>query len=107
DQMAQGLTYKALKEGRADVAQVTATDGRIQAFNLRVLKDDKSFFPYYAITPVVRKEALEKHPKLKPLLNKLSRKLNDDVMTRLNAKVAVDGVAIKKVAHDFLVKNDL
>lgn len=105
--MDSGLTYQALKQGAVDVALVFATDGRIPAFNFRVLEDDKKFFPSYAITPVVRKETLEKHPKLRDLLNKLAATLSDDTMANLNAKVDVDGTSVKQVAHDYLVKHAL
>ncbi len=54
--MDDGLTYQALKLKEVDVAMVFATDGRIGAFDFKVLKDNKNFFPNYAIVPVVRKE---------------------------------------------------
>jgi osmoprotectant transport system substrate-binding protein len=38
--MDDGLTYQALKEDHVDVAVVFATDGRIAAFDFRVLEDD-------------------------------------------------------------------
>ena len=62
--MDTGLVYQALKDEQVDVGLVFATDGRIPAFNFVVLKDDKGFFPTYAMTPVVRKEMLDKNPKL-------------------------------------------
>lgn len=105
--MDSGLTYQALKQGQVDVALVFATDGRIPAFNFRVLKDDKNFFPSYAITPVVRKETLEQNPELRDLLNELSAKLDDETMSRLNAEVDVEGRTIEDVAHDFLEENGL
>src|SRR5699024_1437930 len=105
--MDSGLTYQALKQGEVDVALVFATDGRIPAFNFRVLEDDKNFFPSYAITPVVRQDTLDEHPELKDLLNGLSAKLSDDTMSKLNAKVDVDGESVKQVAHDFLAENGL
>ena len=52
--MDTGLVYQALKEKQVDVGLVFATDGRIPAFNFVVLKDDKGFFPDYALTPVVQ-----------------------------------------------------
>ncbi len=57
--MDSGLTYQALNEDQVDVALVFATDGRIQAFDFRVLADDKGFFPDYALAPVVRTETIE------------------------------------------------
>lgn len=100
--MDPGLIYQALKDRQIDVALVFATDGRIPAFNFVVLKDDKGFFPDYALTPVVRKQILDADPKLADILNSLSAKLDDATMARLNASVDVDKKTIEDVARTFL-----
>jgi len=100
--MDSGLTYVALKEGQVDIALVFATDGRIPAFDFRVLKDDKGFFPDYAITPVVREETLKANSKLAEQLNALSAQIDTDTMSALNARVDVESISIEQVAADFL-----
>ncbi len=100
--MDSGLVYQALKEKQVDVGLVFATDGRIPAFNFVVLKDDKGFFPAYALTPVVRKQILDANPKLADILNALSAKLDDSTMARLNASVDVDKKTVEEVAQTFL-----
>ncbi len=44
-EMSAALMYEALKNGRVDVAVGYSTDGRIKAFDLEVLEDDKELFP--------------------------------------------------------------
>lgn len=105
--MDTGLTYQALKEGEVEVALVFATDGRIAAFNFEVMKDNKNFFPNYAMTPVVRKETLEAHPDLRKQMNALSSKLDDDTMRTLNKRVDVDKQTVENVANDFLSSHGL
>ena len=100
--MDTGLTYTALKEKQVDVALVFATDGRIPAFGFQVLKDDKSYFPQYALTPVVRKDALDNNPKLAEQLNALSAVIDGDVMSNLNARVDVERQSVEIVAMEFL-----
>ena len=100
--MDTGLVYQALKDRQVAVGLVFATDGRVPAFNFVVLKDDKGFFPYYALTPVVRKQVLDANPKLADYLNALSAKLDDQTMARLNASVDVDKKTVEDVAHTFL-----
>lgn len=100
--MESGLIYQALRDGQIDVGLIFATDGRVAAFNFKVLKDDKGYFPDYAMVPNVRKAVLDANPKVGDLLNKLSAKLDDATMQGLNAKVDVDKVSIEKVAEDFL-----
>lgn len=105
--MDSGLTYQALKEKQVDVALAFATDGRIPAFDFVVLKDDKGFFPAYAMTPVIRKQAMDANPKVAPLLNALSAKLDDTIMSKLNASVDVEKKSIEAVASQFLKESGL
>ena len=105
--MDTGLTYNALKDRQVDSAVVFATDGRIPAFNFVVLKDDKNYGAPYNLTPVVRKEVLDKNPKLADALNSVSAKLNDETMAKLNASVDVDKKTPEEVAEGFLKANGL
>ena len=105
--MDSGLVYQALKDSQVDVGLVFATDGRIPAFNFVVLKDDKGYFPAYALAPVIRTEVLSEHPEIGDMLNQVSALLNDDVMAGLNARVDVDRVSIDNVAKEFLSQNGL
>ncbi len=100
--MDSGLVYQALKDKQVDVGLVFATDGRIPAFNFVVLTDDKAYFPAYALTPVVRKDVLDKHPALNGILNAMSAKLDDATMAALNASVDVEKKTIEQVSQDFL-----
>ena len=105
--MDTGLTYQALKEGQVNISLVFATDGRIPAFDFVVLKDDKNYFPVYALTPVIRDEALQANPALEGLMNDLSSRLNDQNMAELNAQVDVEKQTIENVAKGFLVAQGL
>ena len=105
--MDTGLTYQALRDKQVDSTLVFATDGRVAAFDFVILKDDKGFFPPYSLTPVVRKEVLDKNPKLGPVLNKLSAKLDDATMAKLNAMVDVDKKPVEEVAGTFLKQQGL
>ena len=105
--MDTGLTYQALRDKQVDSTLVFATDGRVAAFDFVILKDDKGFFPPYSLTPVVRKDVLDKNPKLAPVLNKLSAKLDDATMAKLNAMIDVDKKPVEEVAGTFLKQQGL
>jgi len=105
--MDSGLAYTALKDNLVDIALVFATDGRISAFGFQLLKDDLSFFPDYAVVPVVRQEILKQYPQIESKLNKLSSMLDDKTMQRLNASVDIDKESVADVARTFLQSNDL
>lgn len=105
--MDTGLVYQALRDSQVDVGLVFATDGRVPAFDFVILTDTKGYFPTYAMTPVIRKETLDKNPKLAEILNGLSAKLDDATMAKLNASVDVDKRTVEEVAAGFLKAQSL
>lgn len=105
--MDTGLIYQALRDAQIDTGLVFATDGRIPAFNFVVLKDDKGYFPNYALTPVIRKDVLDASPELGDILNDLSAKLDDGTMAKLNATVDVEKRSVEDVAKDYLKSQGL
>jgi osmoprotectant transport system substrate-binding protein len=105
--MDTGLVYQALRDQQVDAGLVFATDGREPAFDFVILNDDKGFFPSYALTPVVRKDTLDKNPKIADALNSLSSKLDDAIMARLTASVDVDKKTVEDVAKEFLTSQKL
>ncbi|MHA6692922.1 glycine betaine ABC transporter substrate-binding protein [Devosia sp. A449] len=105
--MDPGLVFPTLRDGHTDIGLVTGTDGRIPAFNFRILEDDKGFFPNYAAVPVVRTVVLEANPELAAPLNAMSAVLTDELMRAMNAQVDIDNTSIEEVAKQFLADNDL
>jgi osmoprotectant transport system substrate-binding protein len=101
-QMDPGLVYTALRNEQIDAGLVYTSDGRNKGFDLKVLTDDKGFFPAYAATPVVRKEVLDANPKLADELNALAAKIDDDNMRDMNAQVDIDHRSVSRVAGEFL-----
>lgn len=101
-QMYSGLMYKTLSKGAVDVIDGFATDGRIPAYNLVILKDNKNFFPPYYAAPLVRKAVLQNHPQIKKVLNKLAGSLTNKIMRELNYKVDKKEVPSSTVAKNFL-----
>ena len=106
-QMDPGLVYNAIRDGFVDAGLIYTTDGRVNGFDLKVLEDDKGFFPSYAVTPTVRAEVLNAKPELAEALNTLSRLLDNDVISALNAKVDIEHQSAERVATQFLKDNGL
>ena len=105
--MDSGLMYKAIAEKNVDLICGFATDGRIPAFDLVMLEDDKQFFPPYYAAPVIRADTLEEYPELKEILNKLADKIDDKTMAQLNYEVDEKGRQAAEVAKEFLQKHGL
>ncbi|AGZ36896.1 glycine/betaine ABC transporter substrate-binding protein [Pseudomonas sp. SWI6] len=106
-QMDAGLVYTALRNNQVFAGLVYTTDGRLSAFDLKLLEDDKHYFPDYTAAPVVRKAVLDANPELASLLKPLAEQLDDETMRQLNAKVDVEHQNPSAVAAAFLQAHPL
>jgi osmoprotectant transport system substrate-binding protein len=97
-----GLVYDSLAAGKMDAVLGYSTDGRIGSYNLKLLKDDRQFFPPYYASPVATKKILKKHPELTPVLNKLAGKISVTTMQKLNYQVDNNLKEPEVVAKTFL-----
>lgn len=84
-----GLLYRALANRQVDIVSGNSTDGAIMALNLRVLVDDRHYFPPYQAVPLVREEAIRQHPGLQAALSRLTGNVSQAEMQAMNH--AVDG----------------
>jgi len=81
------LKYRALLEGRADIASAFSTDGEIATSKLVVLRDYRQFWSAYNVAPVVRKAALAKWPQIARVLNAVSPRITNRAAQQMNAAV--------------------
>ncbi|MET9295542.1 glycine betaine ABC transporter substrate-binding protein [Streptomyces sp. NPDC003077] len=103
--MTGGVVYtETAHEGRCVFGEVFTTDGRIKAMGLRVLEDDRHFFPNYNAAPEMHADTMKKYPRIAEVLAPITKALTDSVAQNLNAKVDVDGEDPHKVAKDWLVE---
>ena len=97
-----GLLYPALQEKTIEMAAANATDGRLAGAEFAVLEDDRHYFPPYECALVVRRDALERFPRLRAVLAELSGRISDVAMRRMNGLVDVGHRPATEVARDFL-----
>lgn len=105
--ISDAVMYEAAYQGKLDLISGYSTDGRIKAFDLVVLEDDKTIFPPYYAAPIIKTQTLKKFPGLEQTLNLLSGKINDSIMTDLNYKTELLNQTPEKVAKDFLIRQGL
>ncbi len=105
--MDPGLMYKAIANGEVDAICAFSTDGRIAAYNLQPLADDRSFFPPYFAAPLVRGETVRRHPEIGTVLRVLAGKIDNAAMQQLNYAVDEEKQPVQAVAHDFLLRKGL
>lgn len=97
-----GLMYQALRNEKVDLISGFSTDGRIVAYNLRLLEDDKGYFPPYFAAPLIRTETLKKHPELRKAIEMLAGKISGKEMIRLNYLADQEKRDTYEIARDFL-----
>ena len=99
-----GLKYAAIENGSFDVSVVYATDGLNRKVGLKILEDDKSFFPDYNGAFLVRQDLLDQYPEVAEILNLLAGKIPTEQMAELTYQVDVMGRTVDEVAQEFLVR---
>jgi osmoprotectant transport system permease protein len=102
-----GLAYQAITSGEIDLIDAYSTDGKLLRYRLRVLEDDRQFFPPYNAAPLVRTDTLERHPEIEDVLLRLAFRIPDDVAQQLNYQVEAEGRDVAAVAFDFLKREGL
>ncbi|GAB0107788.1 glycine betaine ABC transporter substrate-binding protein [Nocardia sp. JMUB6875] len=97
------IVYQAVADARqCRFGSVAATDGRIPALGLRLLDDDRGFFPKYNAALVMRKDFATAHPQIVDLLTPISRLLTNETITDLNRQVDVEGREPAQVARTWM-----
>jgi osmoprotectant transport system permease protein len=103
DVMEHALTYRAVASGDVDLMDVFSTDGQLERLRLRLLVDDRHFFPDYSAVLLARRDMIERFPRTWARLREaLEGRLDDRRMARLNAMADLDGRRVAEVAAAFL-----
>ena len=102
-----GVVYQRTDKGDpCNFGEVFTTDGRIAALDLKIIEDDKKFFPIYNPALEVRKETYDEYGKqLDEIFTPIAEALDTKTMTDMNAEVDVDGALPEDVAEDWLSEN--
>ena len=96
-----GLAYDAVADGRVDVIDVYSTDAKLGRLGLRVLEDDRGFFPKYDAVLLMR-AWLDAAP-----LEKLAGAIDARTMIEMNGEVELDGRSFADVAARFLATHGI
>ncbi|MDX1666040.1 MAG: ABC transporter permease/substrate-binding protein [Saprospiraceae bacterium] len=100
--LSSALMYEAVREEEVNFISGYSTDGRIEAYDLRILEDDRHAFPPYFCTPIVNAEIASEYPEVVEALHQIAGKIDDSTMTRLNYEVDFEKRSPRQVAETFL-----
>lgn len=99
-----GIAYEALANGRIDVVDVYSTDAKIARYQLRVLADDRAFFPRYDAVLLYRADLPQRIPRAWPSIAALAGTIDERRMIALNALVELEGRTFADAGRAYFAK---
>lgn len=105
--MEAGLMYSAIKNKQTDMIIAYSTDGRIKAYNLRLIEDDQKFFPPYHVALLAKNKTLKQFPELRIIFNLVKGLITEKEMINMNDQVDRLKGDPNEVARNFLISKSL
>jgi osmoprotectant transport system permease protein len=97
-----GIAYEALTQHQVDVIDIYSTDAKIRQYGLRVLIDDKHYFPRYDAVLLYRLDLPQRSPRAWAALRGLEGRIGADAMIAMNAQAELEGRAFAQIARDWI-----
>lgn len=98
------LAYAALASGKIDGADIYTTDAQIERLGLRVLEDDRGFFPRYDAVWLYRLDLPGREPGALRAIGTLTGSIDQRRMIRANARVVLGGIDSEASAESLLAE---
>ena len=93
-----GLAYEAIAAGKIDVMDIYSTDAKIERYALRVLEDDRKYFPSYEAALLYRLDVPKRFPEAWRALQALEGRIDERRMIRMNAAAELEGKSFAEAA---------
>ena len=93
-----GLAYEALVAGKIEVMDIYTTDAKIERYKLRVLEDDRKYFPRYDAIVLYRLDVPNRFPEAWRALATLEGRIEERRMIRMNAAAELEGKSFAEAA---------
>jgi osmoprotectant transport system permease protein len=100
--MDHDLAYRALESGEIDAIDLYSTDADIAYYDLKVLKDDRRYFPEYLAIVLYRLDLEDRAPAFLGALQSLAGRIDAPSMIAMNAGVKIEHKSESQAAADFL-----
>jgi osmoprotectant transport system permease protein len=96
------LAYRAMAAGELHATDLYSTDAEIRAYGLRVLEDDRKFFPSYECLWLYRADLPRRSPSALASLSRLEGAITAGDMSSMNARAKIDRISEDRVAAEFV-----
>ena len=101
-----GIAYEALAQKQVDVIDIYSTDAKISQYGLRVLDDDRAYFPRYDAVLLYRLDAAQRFPAAWQALRALEGRISAADMIAMNAAAELRGQPFAGIARDWLAHQE-
>jgi osmoprotectant transport system permease protein len=101
-----GIAYEALAQRQVDAIDIYSTDAKIRQYGLRVLDDDKRYFPRYDAVLLYRLDLPQRFPQAWSAIQRLEGSIAADDMIAMNAAAELDGQNFAAIARTWLRRAD-
>lgn len=102
-----GLAYEAISNAQIDVTDIYSTDAKIEKYKLRVLVDDRKFFPAYDAVLLYKSDLPNRDPKTWALIARLRNAITAAQMVHMNADAELHHLTFPEIAANFLQRSKL
>ncbi|WP_446728951.1 glycine betaine ABC transporter substrate-binding protein [Pseudoduganella sp. OTU4001] len=96
-----GIAYEALAAQQVDVIDIYSTDAKISQYGLRVLEDDRGYFPRYDAVLLYRLDAAQRFPAAWQALRALEGRISAADMIAMNAAAELRSQPFAAIARDW------
>lgn len=100
--MQVSLMYEGMKNRELDVIAAYTVDPHIPEYDLKLLEDDRNFFPPYEGSIVAKNELVNEYPEVSEILDSIVGLVSTEEMTGLIREVDINGRSTDEVAKEFL-----
>jgi osmoprotectant transport system permease protein len=97
-----GLAYEALAAHQVDAIDLYTTDAKIARYGIRVLQDDRGYFPRYDAVVMYRRPVPQRFARAWAALKSLAGRIDTRRMIELNGEAELDHRAASDIARAFL-----
>ena len=98
-----GIAYEALAQRQVDAIDIYSTDAKIRQYGLRVLDDDKAYFPRYDAVLLYRLDLPRRFPRAWDAIRQLEGSIKADDMIAMNAAAELDKQSFAAIAGTWLM----
>jgi osmoprotectant transport system permease protein len=100
--MDHNLAYRGIEHDAIQLTDLYTTDAEIAFYRLRVLEDDRGFFPTYYAVMLIRNDLASRAPKAMEAILKLENAVTSHEMAAMTSRVRLDRQLETNAAAEFL-----